>query len=83
MEQGKFRVQVEKLPEDMGWQELKDVGTKFAKAGQCTFARTRRDCTGVLEFTDAGDMAAAIKELDGRRFSGGGVRLVAYEDKSR
>merc|ERR1711920_865576 len=66
VEQGKYRVQVERLPEDMGWQELKDLGTKMARDGQCTFARTRRDSTGVLEFTSRSDMHYAIKELDGR-----------------
>lgn len=67
----------------MGWQELKDVGSKLAKYGKCTFARTNRDGTGVLEFTDSGDMAYAIKELDGRRFSGDASRMVAYEEGRR
>merc|ERR1712226_1703506 len=75
---GQYRVQVERLPEDMGWQEFKDVGNKFCKNGQCTFARTRRDGTGLLEFTSYDDMAYAIKELDGRRFSGGDTRLKAF-----
>jgi len=62
--QGKYRVKIEKLPEDMGWQELKGLGTKFAQNGQCTFSRTNRDRTGVLEFTDRGDMDRAIGELE-------------------
>jgi len=37
--QGKYRVKIERLPEDMGWQELKGLGVTFAKSGQCTFAR--------------------------------------------
>mmetsp|Transcript_80369 Transcript_80369/g.239397 ORF Transcript_80369/g.239397 Transcript_80369/m.239397 type:complete len:301 (-) Transcript_80369:156-1058(-) len=81
--QGKYRVKIEKLPEDMGWQELKGLGVTFAKHGQCTFARTLRDRTGVLEFTSVRDMNLAIDELDGRRFSGSETRLIAFEDKGR
>lgn len=81
--QGKYRVKIEKLPEDMGWQELKGLGTTFAKSGQCTFARTNRDRSGVLEFEAFDDMQRAIDELDGRRFAGSEDCVVAYEDKSR
>lgn len=81
--QGKYRVKIEKLPEDMGWQELKGLGVTFAKSGQCTFARTLRDRTGVLEFTSVTDMNRAIDELDGRRFSGSETRVIAFEDKTR
>lgn len=79
--QGQYRVKIENLPEDMGWQELKDLGNGFAKAGKCTFSRTFRDFSGVLEFTSVDDMNYAIKELDGRRFSGNSTRLKAYEEK--
>lgn len=76
-------MKIEKLPEDMGWQELKGLGVTFAKSGQCTFARTLRDRTGVLEFTSVTDMNRAIDELDGRRFSGSETRVIAFEDKTR
>jgi len=62
----------------MGWQELKEMGVGYAKAGKCTFARTRRDRSGELEFTSFDDMDKAIKELDNRRFSGSSERLRAY-----
>ncbi|CAK0796554.1 unnamed protein product [Prorocentrum cordatum] len=64
--QGKYRMKIERLPEDMGWLELKGLGSKMAKVGQCTFSRTNRDRTGVLEFTSREDMDRAISELDGR-----------------
>lgn len=76
-------MKIERLPEDMGWQELKGLGSKFAKTGQCTFSRTNRDRTGVLEFTDREDMEKAISELDGRRFSGSDERVKAYEERGR
>lgn len=79
--QGKFRVKIEKLPEDMGWQELKALGTGFAKSGTCTFSRTMRDQTGILEFTTPEDMNRAIDELDGRRFVDSNTKCKAYEDK--
>mmetsp|Transcript_44151 Transcript_44151/g.126412 ORF Transcript_44151/g.126412 Transcript_44151/m.126412 type:complete len:298 (+) Transcript_44151:141-1034(+) len=80
--QGKYRMKIERLPEDMGWQELKGLGSKMAKVGQCTFSRTNRDRTGVLEFTSREDMDRAISELDGRRFSGSEERVKAYEERN-
>lgn len=67
------------MPEDMQWQEFKDVGASFAKVGKCTFARTNRDRTGELEYTSIEDMKHAVRELDNRRFSGVDGRLKAYE----
>jgi hypothetical protein len=81
MVQGKYRVMVENLPPDMDWKELKDLGVMFAKAGQCTFARTNSNRSGELEYTALEDMDRAIKELDRRRFSGNGDRLIAYEQR--
>lgn len=72
---------VENLPKDMDWQELKDLGATFAKVGKCTFARTRPDRSGELEYTELEDMERAIKELDRRRFSGDSERLKAYEQR--
>jgi hypothetical protein len=77
-------VVVENLPADMDWQELKQLGLTFAKAGQCTFARTNSDRSGELEYTAVQDMERAIRDLDGRRISGGGDRrLRAYEQGRR
>lgn len=72
---------VENLPSDMDWQELKDLGATFAKSGQCSFARTRPDRSGELEYTSLEDMEKALKELDRRRFSGSDQRLKAYEQR--
>lgn len=83
VQQGKYRVQVERLPEDMGWQELKETGSTFARRGQCSFARTNRDRTGILEYTDIDDMRKAIDELNGRRFAGARDRMIAYEEGRR
>lgn len=79
--QGQFRIQIENLPSDMGWQKLKELGQSLVKRGQCTFSRTRRDRTGVLEFTSVDDMKLAIHELDGRRLTGSESRLVVYEER--
>jgi len=65
----------------MDWKELKDLGAMFAKAGQCTFARTNSNRGGELEYTHSEDMEKAIKELDRRRFSGKDERLRAYEQR--
>jgi len=78
--QGKFRLRIENLPEDMGWQELKELGTGYAKIGQCTFSRTNRDRTGVLEFTSEPDMKQAIRDLDGKFLSGSQTAVVAYRE---
>lgn len=67
---GKYCVQLEKLPEDLSWQDLKDMGVQLAQDGQCTFARTCGDRSGLLEFTHAKDMERAILDFDGRFFSG-------------
>lgn len=80
--QGNYRVKLENLPEDMGWQELKGLGGSLAKVGQCSFTRTNRDQTGVLEFTSSEDMRRAVDELDGRRFEGSRGRVKAYEEKA-
>jgi hypothetical protein len=65
----------------MDWKELKDLGSTFAKSGQCTFARTRADRSGELEFTSHEDMEKALKELDKRRFSGTDERVKAYAQR--
>jgi hypothetical protein len=65
----------------MNWQELKDLGSTFARSGQCTFARTRSDRSGELEFTSLDDMEKAVKELDRRRFSGSDERVKAYAQR--
>lgn len=81
--QGAYRVKLERLPPDMGWQELKEVAAGFAKRGQCTFTRTNRDLTGILEYTHRDDMDRAIDELNGRRFQGCRERMVAYQEHRR
>jgi len=81
--QGSYRVVLENLPVDMTWQKLKELGQDLVRRGNCTFARTRRDATGVLEFTTEDDMHTVIRELDGARLHGADKRLVVFEERGR
>ncbi|KAF4679732.1 hypothetical protein FOZ60_014572 [Perkinsus olseni] len=73
---GALQLKLENLPEDMSWQELKQLGKDYGSS--CSFARTFREgrvCCGVLEYTDAAQVDDVIKSLDGRRIQGCTDRL--------
>ncbi|EER08414.1 conserved hypothetical protein [Perkinsus marinus ATCC 50983] len=73
---GAVQLKLENLPEDMSWQELKQLGKDYGSS--CSFARTFREgrvCCGVLEYTDSAQVNDVIKALDNRRIQGCTERL--------
>ncbi|EEQ99346.1 Arginine/serine-rich-splicing factor, putative [Perkinsus marinus ATCC 50983] len=73
---GALQLKLENLPEDMSWQELKQLGKDYGSS--CSFARTFREgrvCCGVLEYTDPAQVEEVLKSLDGRRIQGCPDRL--------
>merc|ERR1719159_299297 len=63
-----FRVTVTGLPDSSSWQDLKD---HMRRGGEVTRADVMKDkfgTYGVVEYASAGDMARAIRELDGSQF---------------
>jgi len=77
--QGRYKITVENIPEDMSWLELKDLGRDYGPS--ISFARTynhRSVWYGMLEFKDRDDADKVIKELDNRRVQGSSTRLKAY-----
>lgn len=77
--QGRYKIRVENLPEDMTWIELKEISREFG-GDSLTFTRTfrvRDNNTGIVEFSDRRDSDKLIRELDGRRMQGSDARLSA------
>mmetsp|Transcript_145192 Transcript_145192/g.251407 ORF Transcript_145192/g.251407 Transcript_145192/m.251407 type:complete len:288 (+) Transcript_145192:115-978(+) len=78
-EQGKYKITVEGIPDDMTWKELKDLGRDAGTS--LTFARTYRSGStnyGMLEYGDKQDADAALRELDNRRVEGSKDRLRSH-----
>ncbi|CAK0897632.1 unnamed protein product, partial [Prorocentrum cordatum] len=77
--QGRYKIRVENLPDDMTWIELKEISREFG-GNSLTFTRTfrARDVnTGIVEFSDRRDSDRLMRELDGRRMQGSDARLAA------
>ncbi|KAF4675747.1 hypothetical protein FOL47_007338 [Perkinsus chesapeaki] len=73
---GAVQLRLENLPEDMSWQELKQLGKDYGSS--CTFARTFREgrvCCGMIEYTDPAQVDEVVKALDGKRIQGCNERL--------
>lgn len=69
---------IEDLPEDMTWNELKELGLDYGPS--LTFSRTYQErgrYFGMLEFRDKRDADLVVKELDNRRVQGAPLRLKA------
>lgn len=81
---GRHKLTVENLPDDMSWQELKDLAIE--RGPSLTFARTfqyRNVHCGMVEFQHREDAEAVFRELDDRRIEGSRDRLrVSYGDLS-
>eukprot|EP00933_Yihiella_yeosuensis_P033436 TRINITY_DN27141_c0_g1_i1.p1 TRINITY_DN27141_c0_g1~~TRINITY_DN27141_c0_g1_i1.p1 ORF type:complete len:405 (+),score=54.08 TRINITY_DN27141_c0_g1_i1:72-1286(+) len=76
---GRHRVTVENLPDDMTWDELKELAEDFGPS--VTFARTfkvKDSFCGELGFEELRDAEAVVRELDNRRVEGSSMRLAAY-----
>lgn len=78
--QGKYKITIEGIPDDMSWLELKDLGKEYGRT--VTFSRTYRkhgSNNGMLEFETQEDADRVRKELDGRRVQGCKSRLRVFE----
>lgn len=69
--QGDFKIELENIPEEMSWMDLKSLGRKYAEG--VTFARTwqanGKQC-GLLEYSSRRDMQDALEQLDGSEVEG-------------
>lgn len=77
-EQGKYKITIEGIPEDMSWKELKDLGRESGRT--LTFARTYKSGNrnyGMIEFSKREDADSAVRDLDNRRVQGSKDRLKA------
>ncbi|KAI4319401.1 hypothetical protein MLD38_033001 [Melastoma candidum] len=80
-----YRVLVTGLPSSASWQDLKD---HMRRGGDVCFSQVFRDgngTTGVVDYTNYGDMKYAIKKLDDSEFrnalSRGYIRVKEYDSK--
>lgn len=85
--EGKYKVEIENLPSEMTWMDLKNL-TRKMNGGECiTFARTysASDGTpcGLLEFETKRSMEKLIKELDGKRINSHKVKMRVLNDDGR
>jgi len=79
-ESGKsYRVIIENLSSRVSWQDLKDL---FRQVGEVTHvnAHGRHKNEGVVEFTSAADVKAAIKKFDGHELHSRKIKV--FEEKS-
>lgn len=76
--QGKYKCELENLPPEMTWMDLKNLARKMRGGNEVTFARTYEErgmpC-GILEFESKAAMKDLIKHLDGKRINGHKVRI--------
>ena len=77
-----FKVEIQNLPKDMTWQELKRLGGDYGKSLEFSRVVTERDsATGFLEFSDRKDATHIIESLNGKRMEDSDRRLrVAWDD---
>jgi len=77
--QGKYKCELENLPPEMTWMDLKNLARKMRGGNEVTFARTYEErgmpC-GILEFESKAAMKDLMKHLDGKRINGHKVRIV-------
>lgn len=82
--QGRYKIRVEHLPEDMTWIELKEISREFG-GPSLTFTRTfrvRDVNNGIVEFGERRDADKLVSELNGRRMQGSDARLVAKSENN-
>lgn len=78
--QGKYKAEIENIPSEMTWQDLKSLARKMRGGEDVTFARTYREgdlCLGLLEFETKRSMEKLIDALNGKRINGRKVKLRA------
>jgi RNA recognition motif-containing protein len=77
-----FKVEIQNLPKDMTWQELKRLGGDYGKSVEYARVVSERDSAlGFLEFGDRKDALHFIESLNGKRMEDSDRRLrVAWDD---
>jgi len=70
---GDYKLEIENIPHEMSWMDLKTLGREYGGAQSVTFARTWNEgktCMGVLEFTSKSALRATMDSLHGHRING-------------
>jgi RNA recognition motif-containing protein len=78
-----YKVEIQNLPHDMTWQELKRLGSDYGKSLEYTRVWSEKDsATGVLEFSEKRDATKVIDSLHGKRMEDSERRLKVFLDDS-
>jgi len=70
---GDYKLEIENIPHEMSWMDLKTLGRDYGGARSVTFARTwteGKTCMGELEFTSKSALRATMDSLHGHRING-------------
>jgi len=77
-QKGKYKFELENLPKEMTWMDLKNLASKLRGGDDVTFARTFHDdgipC-GLLEFASRESMNQVRKQIDGKRINGHKIKV--------
>ena len=78
-----YKVEIQNLPKDMTWQELKRLGEDYGKSVEYTRVVAERDSSlGFVEFADRKDASHFIESLNGKRMQDSERRLRVTWDES-
>ena len=78
-----YKVEIQNLPRDMTWQELKRLGSDYGKSLEFTRVWPEKDsASGVLEFSEKRDATKVIDSLNGKRMEDSDRRLRVFLDES-
>ena len=77
-----YKVEIQNLPRDMTWQELKRLATDYGKTLEYSRIVEEKDSvTGFLEYADKKDATKIIESLHGKRMEDSDKRLkVTWDD---
>lgn len=80
-----FRVNIENLPSDMTWHELKRLGSDYGKSVNFAKVNSSRsgDVSGMVAFGDKRDAEKFVSSLDGKRMEGCDRRLRVDMEQTR
>jgi len=73
---GEYKIEIENIPRDMTWMDLKGLGRRYGGHDSVTFARTwdeGRTHMGIIEFSNKNALRDTFKELNGHRINGNKV----------
>lgn len=78
-----YKVEIQNLPRDMTWQELKRLGSDYGKSLEYTRVWEEKDSAcGMLEFSEKRDATKVIDSLNGKRMEDSDRRLKVFLDDS-